>query len=110
MWTHNLPAAGATQALSIQLHEPLDHVLAQNAMQVKDAKANTIDGKWEVNEQGTVVSFTPTVSWKPGSYSLRVESRMEDLAGNNLNHLFDADLTQKQKVPKDFYTRSFIIK
>ena len=36
--------------------------------------------------------FKPDLDWKVGDYELLIDSKLEDLAGNNLNHLFDKDL------------------
>lgn len=79
-------------------------------MQVVDANGAYVKGNFEVNSNGTVVDFIPAIAWKPSNYTLEAEARLEDLAGNNLNHLFDVDLTQKQHQPKDLYKKSFVIK
>jgi hypothetical protein len=36
--------------------------------------------------------FIPVEPWIPGNYEVIVETRLEDLAGNNMNRLFDGDL------------------
>ncbi len=41
--------------------------------------------------------FYASESWKAGEYNLRIEGRLEDLAGNNLNRPFDKDLKTKGK-------------
>jgi hypothetical protein len=43
------------------------------------------------------VNFTPAKPWSAGTYKLQIETRLEDLAGNNLGRLFDRDLTTQQK-------------
>jgi hypothetical protein len=48
----------------------------------------------------------------PGEYSLNIESRLEDLAGNSLNRLFETDVTapSNNSPTKDVYTRRFTVK
>ena len=36
-------------------------------------------------------SFTPSLPWLAGDYSLRVGGALEDLAGNNVVRVFDVD-------------------
>jgi hypothetical protein len=38
------------------------------------------------------------MNWKTGSYSVEIEKKLEDPAGNNLSRLFDQDITKKQDV------------
>lgn len=47
-----------------------------------------------------------------GDYSLNVESRLEDLAGNNLNRLFETDVTtnSNNNPPKEVYTHPIHVK
>jgi hypothetical protein len=110
LWTINAPKAGTKEQLIINFNESLDHVLAENTLSVADANGKEVKGKFIVNDHGTIVNFTPDIEWKQGVYTLQIESRLEDLAGNNLDRLFDTDLAQKQKSPKDFHTRKFEIK
>ena len=88
----------------------MDHVLAEKTMSVSDADGNEVKGKLQVNEHGTIVYFSPGIEWRSGKYTLQIESRLEDLAGNNLDRLFDSDLSQKQQPPKDIHKRSFEIR
>jgi len=53
-----------------------------------------VNFNWTHNE--TQLVFTPALPWKSGHYSITVMSILEDLAGNNLNHLFDVDLTDSE--------------
>ena len=55
-------------------------------------------------------TFLLTSNGSPGTYILQIESRLEDLAGNNLDRLFDTDLTQKQQASKNIHKRQFEIR
>lgn len=109
-WTIAAPKAETKEDLMISFHESLDHVLSENTISVADANGNEVKSKLRVNDYGTIVYFLPADEWKPGIYILQVESRLEDLAGNNLDRLFDTDLTQKQPPPKKIHQREFEIR
>ncbi len=109
-WTIHPPKAASRQPLKIELHESLDYVLLKNAVRVFDNKGNILAGVIETEEGETILYFIPSDNWSPGDYTLEIESRLEDLAGNNLNRLFDKDLSrQNTGVEKEFYKRSFHI-
>jgi hypothetical protein len=109
-WTIYSPKAGSSQALKIELHEPLDYVLLKNAVRILDNAGAVVNGVIDIEAEETILHFTPSVLWRPGDYTIEIESRLEDLAGNNLTRLFDKDLTRKDTaVPKDVYKRVFNI-
>ncbi|MCH8812825.1 MAG: hypothetical protein IID07_13425, partial [Gemmatimonadetes bacterium] len=53
-----------------------------------------IEGRIEVTDHETVWRLTLDRPWEAGSYKIDVDADLEDLAGNNLAHLFDVDLRQ----------------
>ena len=109
-WTIDAPKADTKGILLLRFHESLDHVLAENTISVADANGNEIKGKLRVNDYGTSVDFLPDIEWKRGLYILQIESRLEDLVGNNLDRLFDTDLTQKQQSSIKNHNRQFEIR
>lgn len=109
-WNIDAPKAKTKEYLKISFNESLDHVLAENTISVSDANDNEVKGKLKVNDQGTILHFFPDMEWKQGIYILQIESRLEDLSGNNLDRLFDTDLTQKQQSSKDIHKRQFEIR
>lgn len=109
-WMIHAPVAGTTGSLEVEFHEPLDYVLLGNSIRVTDNKAVAIPGNLSVNADGTGLSFAPGEAWAAGGYILEIESRLEDLAGNNLNRLFDTDLSKAtQQDAKEIYKRYFRI-
>lgn len=109
-WTFILPKKGTMDPLKINLHESLDYVLLKEAMRITDANGVVLKGDIEVTEKERIWLFKPAAVWKTGNYNLECESRLEDLAGNNLNRLFDRDITQKDTtVKKDVFKRAFRI-
>ena len=107
-WTIHQPRASTKDILKIDLHESLDYILLKNAIQVTDNGGNSIKGFLEPSAKETILNFTPNEIWKPGEYVINIESRLEDLAGNNLNRLFDKDISKPDdRGQKTTYSRKF---
>ena len=107
-WTLQLPKASTKDVLLIELHEPLDYILLRNAVQIIDKNDNVFNGSFGTADNETILTFTPNEIWKPGDYFIKVESRLEDLAGNNLSRLFDEDLARSgSREEKTFFTKKF---
>lgn len=90
-WNFKTPEANSRQALSIYFKEPLDFILAQEVFMVKNGDTE-IKGAIRLSSDGSSWQFIPQFNWEKGQYTISIESRLEDLAGNNLNRLFDVDL------------------
>lgn len=96
-WSVKTPALSSRQSLLIQFHESLDHNLAATTLHIIDKNNTTVTGVWKTNEQASEVSFITEYRWTEGDYLLQIESRLEDLAGNNINRAFDVDVRYKAK-------------
>jgi len=83
--------------LSINMKSSLDYSLLNSTLHIVDEKGKTVLGKWKIEKEEKNVSFTPNEQWVNGSYQLQVESRLEDLAGNNINRPFDVDMKANKK-------------
>jgi hypothetical protein len=109
-WTLSTPRRDSRSALSVQFFEPLDFSLIQSAIQVLDENQQAIPGQIQLMQEEKGIVFIPEGSWKKGAYQLQVQSRLEDLAGNNLSRPFDRDIMKGQTLrEKDFYERSFVV-
>jgi hypothetical protein len=109
-WKIQSPRSDTTSALRIDLREYLDHVLLENAIRILDPSGHMIDGILLVYNHGSSLYFNQVRPWKAGSYTIEIEARLEDLAGNNLNRLFDRDITNKNNSQeKQIYKRTFIV-
>lgn len=109
IWTIHPPKAGTRDALTIELHEPLDYLLLKNAVQLTDGNGNVVNGAIETAKKETILHFTPTHAWAAGEYTVTVEPRLEDLAGNNLERPFDKDLLKDTTKKTGIYKRMFRI-
>lgn len=110
-WNLLVPEAGKKTPLTIEFGEPIDHTLAIMAIRVLDNAHEPIEGAVEISKEEQQFQFTPIASWKSGSYIIEIEGRLEDLAGNNLNRLFETDLSKpgQRKEDQPIFERKFSI-
>lgn len=109
-WKIEAPKQQSREPLYIHLDKALDHFLLLDCLEVFDQKGSIIKGKFGISDQDRACYFIPEQNWGAGSYTLRILSKLEDLAGNNLNKVFDRDITNTQKPSiQEYHTRSFII-
>lgn len=110
-WQIKSPPQYTSEALQIQFDEPLDFATAKKAFTILDANQNIIDGQVKLSLNETQLRFTPTNKWKSGTYAIKVSAILEDLAGNNLNRLFDRDLDREEEKRGEeaFYYLEFVV-
>ena len=107
-WALKTPKQNTTDPLVILLNESLDGVLLSDALQVTYSDGTLLKGQLQLKKEESVVELTPESPWRKGSYTLEIEGRLEDLAGNNLNRLFDRDITKDAERPLgEVYTLTF---
>jgi hypothetical protein len=91
-WKVVAPAAGTRDPLTIELPEPLDHALLARMLTVKrvaPSLGSAVAGRVVTSDNDRRWSFTPTEPWVAFAYVVEIDSELEDLAGNNMKHLFD---------------------
>lgn len=108
-WSLILPKAGSKGKLIIDAKEPLDHFLFAESITVVDSKDATIKGKVTIKKD-QFWEFTPIHPWTAQSYELKVNARLEDLAANNLNKVFDRDMSKEKAKNDEVVRRTFILK
>ncbi len=81
--------------LIIKMKESFDITLARNAIVVQDARGKTVEGTLTVSEDESILSFKPRNFWSNESYTVLVNPKLEDLAGNNFERPFDTDVNEK---------------
>lgn len=109
-WNLQTPGAGSMQPLTIHTNEPLDHYLLLESIRIIGPDGELVNGDVSVEDKDRVWRFVPDANWKKGNYRLRVDARLEDLAGNNLNKIFDRDIRKEKKKDNAYYERTFILK
>ena len=94
-WKINTPKPYSRDTLRIAFERPMDFVLSRECISVY--RDNLIDGEVNLQDDQRIWLFTPDEYWAPGSYQIKIESRMEDLAGNNLQRLFDEEISEQKQ-------------
>lgn len=83
--------------LTLHFKEVMDAILAMETFHIENSKNENVMGDFELINEEKILKFHPKYPFALGTYTLVIESRLEDLAGNNLNHLFDNDLNISKK-------------
>lgn len=109
-WQLNLPKAGVSTPLIINTYQPLDHYLLQESISIIDKNGMPVKGSISISAKDKLWYFSPSESWKAENYRLRVNALLEDLAGNNLNRVFDRDITKEKKKNNAYYELAFDLK
>ena len=91
-WKILPPATKSRQPLAIKFPKPLDWALLRHAITITPEYGSPILGRIAIDQDERQWSFTPTVFWVAGSYSVRVASCLEDVCGNGLVAAFDRPL------------------
>jgi hypothetical protein len=89
-WKITNPGASSDD-LIIECNENLNFILASDAIRIFDERNTTVDGEIILQREESIIIFRPKSRWNNGSYTFKVNPLLEDLAGNNLNRLFDED-------------------
>jgi len=90
-WLVRIPARGSREALEVRFGEPLDHALAERLVAVFASDGAAIPGHGSMMAGDSGWRFAPSAPWAAGRHELRVGSALEDLAGNSVARVFDAD-------------------
>jgi hypothetical protein len=94
-WILNIPNANTKKNLTLIFSEPMDAILSAETLSIYDNSQNLVAGSFKILEGEKEMSFTPIYNWKTGTYKIHINPILEDLAGNNLNRLFDENLLIK---------------
>lgn len=110
-WNIEIPKSFSSEALNINFNESLDYLLSTEVIEIIKEE-EVISGEIDVSLDGSKWRLIPDKIWSPGHYIIKVGTKLEDLAGNNLNRLFDTDLLDNREVRKkaqEFKERVFTI-
>lgn len=91
-WKLTQPKMGSKQVLVLQFGEVLDYALLQRVITIWDEQDQQIKGRIQIGPKQETWHFHPNLPWQAGVYKILIDSKLEDLAGNNLNRNFDVDL------------------
>ncbi len=100
-WQLRIQKEDSTKSLYFDFKEPMDAYLALETIQLLDMDDRPINGHFKRTDRESVVRFVPDEEWQSPEIKIRVQSRLEDLAGNNLNRLFDTRIAETKKQKQD---------
>jgi len=92
-WQVRWPHA-ESDALVVRFDRPLDRALVRRYLHVVDAEAHEVAGRAVLDEDARRWVFTPEADDR--DFALRVDVRLEDLAGNSVRRVFDRDLRRSE--------------
>lgn len=108
-WDLDIPKQNTSEPLVIKFNEPMDYLSTKDRLVISRDK-KLIEGKSVFSSNERKWRFVPTNPWREGKHIIKANARMEDLAGNNLNRLFDRNIEKDTRLEKEYHTISFVIK
>ncbi|HEY0740112.1 MAG TPA: hypothetical protein VGD40_01570 [Chryseosolibacter sp.] len=78
--------------LIVELQESHDFILLSRHIVVRDVTGAIVEGVLSIGPNESTFQFVPKHPWVESKYTIEINPLLEDLAGNNLNRLFDEDL------------------
>ena len=91
-WSLTSPDHNSKNPFTVKFKNPLDWALLHTMLTVLDEHDNEVAGEIKIEKQETQWGFIPVNSWLRGKYRLKIHWELEDLAGNNLERLFEVNL------------------
>lgn len=105
-WKVVAPKPGSADPLVVEFGEPLDRALVSRLIAVETAQGKRIGGEGRPGEDASTWSFAPEGTWEAGGYRLRVDTDLEDRAGNKVGQRFEVDVfdrVEREVVPEVVY-------
>ena len=96
-WTVMSIQALTKQPVLIKCTEQLDYGSLIDTFSIS-IDGSRVAGILDYDSAESTISFTPEHNWDAGTYTIQLEPLLEDLAGNNLQHLFDLPIDQGEPV------------
>jgi hypothetical protein len=90
-WTVTPPTDGKG-ALTVAFGRLMDHPLLARCLTVLKSDGQPLPGAGEPTDQDSGWTFRPTAAWVPATYTLRVDTVLEDVCGNRIGRPFEIDL------------------
>jgi hypothetical protein len=94
-WELRPPMADTVQPLIISFGEMLDLATTGKAVTTCSSNEIFIEFSQQADWDGTRVEIFPSKPWAAGDYTITLNPRLEDLAGNSLERPFEVDLKSK---------------
>jgi len=110
-WQLAAPRSG-DDSVSLRFDESLDWGLLNRVLTVFDDSDKEVAGQVRVGKDERSWSFHPTKPWSKGQYEIRIDTRLEDPAGNSIAKPFEVDLLRpvEKRIPTNVVTLSFVVR
>ena len=89
LWSANTPCAGTREPLNVTFDRPFDRHQMLYSLWLETQDGDEIEGKIALEDSEQHWSLTPLAPWPTGSFDLRADHKLEDVAGNNFVDLLD---------------------
>ncbi len=109
-WELTPPTPDTVQPLIISFGEMLDFATAGKAITTCSSNDELIEFSQQADWDGTRIKIFPSKPWAAGDYTITLNPRLEDLAGNSLERPFEVDLSAETKDFAQKLTLTFEIK
>lgn len=110
-WSIGEPAAGSTEPLRIDFHDPLDHALARRLIAIEGPHGQRLDGAIELSDADATWQFRPASPWAAGTYRLSIGPDLEDPSGNRIGQPFEVESTTPPAPARDRpFLRAFSVR
>jgi hypothetical protein len=96
-WKTQSPAPDTLSPLTVNFPEPMDSAVTPRSIAVTGNDGVFMEGKSALEDQERRWIFVPQTPWRRGRYKLRIQTTIEDLAGNNIGKVFDVDKFEAAK-------------
>ena len=90
-WDVIVPQTNTPEPLKVEFNDILDHAQMVSFIRVYDTNNSSMRGEVKLTNNESVWEFYPNSKWEEGKYEIKIDVRLEDLAGNNLQGKFDRD-------------------
>lgn len=110
-WEIIPPKSQSENDLIIKFGEPLDYALSRRLIVFHSPEGNWVEGTSRLGVNETELHFKPKSKWQKGKHSIRIQTILEDLAGNNVGKSFEVDVFDhvQRRIQSKFVERSFTI-
>lgn len=108
LWKMYLPKADSKEKLLLDFNDKIDHISAQTLIRVF-YNQQQVKGKVVLHAQDEKWEFIPNKKWKKGHYQIIINHRLEDIANNSIEQVFDHP-PQDFKPNKNDYQLDFTLK
>jgi len=91
-WKIVIPKENTFDPLRIEFNDILDHAQMISFIRVYNSSNFSLEGEVKFKNNESIWEFYSNSKWEKGNYSIKIDVRLEDLAGNNIQGKFDRDI------------------